>query len=115
MRILYTLLVYLALPWTPLKLGWRGRREPDYRQRIGERYGRYAQPVTRPVLWLHAVSLGETRAAVPLVDRLLRAYPEATVLITHMTDRAGGASETLLVGDLAADHGSYPCRDVAAR
>ena len=98
MRILYTLLVYLALPWTPLKLWWRGRREPDYRQRIGERYGRYAQPVTRPVLWLHAVSLGETRAAVPLVDRLLRAYPEATVLITHMT-ATGRAAGRGLFGD----------------
>ena len=95
MRGLYTLLVYLVLPWLPLRLWWRGRHEPVYRQFIGERYGRYHEPVQPPVLWLHAVSLGETRAAVPLVSRLHRAYPDATVLITHMTATGRDAGRTL--------------------
>ena len=95
MRSLHTLLLYLALPWLPLRLWWRGRYEPTYRQRIGERYGRYAGPVKPPVLWLHAVSLGETRAVVPLVDRLHRAYPDATVLITHMTATGRDAGRAL--------------------
>ncbi len=101
MRALYTLLWHLALPVLPLRLWWRGRREPGYRERIGERYGRYrddARPGNRPVLWVHAVSLGETRAAVPLVDRLHRAYPEATVLVTHMT-ATGRAAGRALFGD----------------
>ena len=66
MRTLYTLLWCLALPLLPLRLWWRGRREPGYRARIGERFGRYAADVPRPhgeVVWIHAVSLGETRAA----------------------------------------------------
>ena len=98
MRAIYTLLWYLALPLLPLRLLWRGRREPGYREHVGERYGRYHGAVPQPVVWVHAVSLGETRAAAPLVDRLRRAHPGATVLLTHMTatGRAGGRA---LFGD----------------
>lgn len=98
MRALYTLLWYLALPLLPLRLWWRARSEPGYRERIGERFGLYGSAggeVPRPVLWIHAVSLGETRAAVPLVDRLKRAWPEATVLVTHMTATGRAAGHEL--------------------
>jgi 3-deoxy-D-manno-octulosonic-acid transferase len=104
MRALYTLLWCLALPFVPLRLWWRGRREPGYRERIGERFGRYPRGERAPrgpVLWVHAVSLGETRAAVPLVDRLHRAYPGATVLVTHMT-ATGRAAGRALFGDRVA-------------
>jgi len=104
MRALYTLLWHLALPFVPLRLWWRGRREPGYRERIGERFGRYPrnEPARQgPVLWVHAVSLGETRAAVPLVDRLRRAYPDATVLVTHMT-ATGRAAGRALFGERVA-------------
>jgi 3-deoxy-D-manno-octulosonic-acid transferase len=103
MRALYTLLGYLVLPLVPLRLWWRGRREPGYREHIGERFGRYhgANRAPRgPVLWVHAVSLGETRAAAPLVDRLHRAYPDATLLVTHMT-ATGRAAGKALFGDRA--------------
>ena len=108
MRLLYTLLWYLALPLLPLRLWWRGRREPGYREYIGERFGRYGSgllPVggtlvagdsaPGPVIWLHAVSLGETRAAAPLIDRLQRAYPQATILLTHMTATGRAAGKAL--------------------
>jgi 3-deoxy-D-manno-octulosonic-acid transferase len=99
MRALYTLAWYLALPLLPLRLWWRGRRERGYREHILERFGRYRDPVAPPpVLWVHAVSLGETRAAVPLVDRLKRAYPDATILLTHMT-ATGRAAGRALFGD----------------
>ena len=98
MRGLYTLLWYLALPLLPLRLLWRGRSEPGYRAHVGERFGRYRGAASRPVLWVHAVSLGETRAAAPLVDRLRRAYPAATVLMTHMT-ATGRAAGRALYGD----------------
>ncbi|MEO8303652.1 MAG: lipid IV(A) 3-deoxy-D-manno-octulosonic acid transferase [Betaproteobacteria bacterium] len=101
MRALYTLLWYIALPFLPLRLLWRGRREPGYRERIGERFGRYRADDRRPsgpVLWVHAVSLGETRAAVPLVDHLRHAYPQATLLVTHMT-ATGRAAGHALFGD----------------
>ena len=97
MRTLYTLLWYLALPFVPVRLWWRGRREPGYRERIGERFGRYPRnerELHGLVIWVHAVSLGETRAAAPLVERLQREFPGATVLVTHMTatGRAAGRS-----------------------
>ena len=99
MRALYTLTWYLALPLLPLRLWWRGRREPGYREHVGERFGRYGNvPVPSPILWVHAVSLGETRAAVPLVDRLKRAYPDATILLTHMT-ATGRAAGRAVFGD----------------
>ncbi len=88
MRTLYTLLWYFALPLLPVRLWWRGRREPGYRARIGERFGRYAADPPRPrgeVVWIHAVSLGETRAAEPLVRRIAHARPQATILLTSMT------------------------------
>lgn len=100
MRALYTLLWWLALPWLPLRLWWRGRREPMYRAHIGERFGWYGRaPATSPgAVWIHAVSLGETRAVAPLVERLLREAPQRTIVLTHMTatGREGGRA---LFGD----------------
>jgi 3-deoxy-D-manno-octulosonic-acid transferase len=97
-RRLYSLLWNAAAPLAPLRLAWRGRREPGYRELIGERYGRYSDVAAPLVLWVHAVSLGETRAAAPLVERLRRAHPEATILITHMT-ATGRAAGRDLYGD----------------
>jgi 3-deoxy-D-manno-octulosonic-acid transferase len=100
-RALYTLLWFFALPFLPLRLWWRGRRETGYRQRIGERFGFYREPAPTlgsDVVWIHAVSLGETRAAAPLIERLLRERPGATVLLTHMT-ATGRAAGRELYGD----------------
>jgi 3-deoxy-D-manno-octulosonic-acid transferase len=87
-RYAYTLLWSLALPFLPLRLWWRGRREPLYRSHVGERFGRYAgaaRAIGNDVLWIHAVSVGETRAVAPLIERFEREDPEATILLTHMT------------------------------
>jgi 3-deoxy-D-manno-octulosonic-acid transferase len=85
-RVLYNLLGYAALPFLPARLWLRGRREPGYRSAIAERFGRYSAPrADAPLVWIHAVSVGETRAAVPLVQRLTETYPAATILLTHMT------------------------------
>jgi len=95
MRTLYSALWYVALPWLPLRLWWRGRREPGYRAHVAERFGRYeTKPQVAETLWIHAVSLGETRAAVPLVTRLLRERPHATILLTHMTATGREAGAT---------------------
>lgn len=86
MRTLYTLLWWLALPWLPLRLWWRGRREPGYREHIGERFGSYTDEATpRGALWVHAVSAGETRAAAPLIARIEREQPGVPILLTAMT------------------------------
>lgn len=99
MRSLYTFLWWIVLPWLPLRLWWRGRREPGYRTRIGERFGRYADPAPAGgALWIHAVSLGETRAAAPLVARLAHEFPGVTILLTHMT-ATGRDAGAALFGD----------------
>jgi 3-deoxy-D-manno-octulosonic-acid transferase len=92
MRQFYTFMWALALPLVLLRLWWRGRKEPGYRQHWRERLGWYgasgasgASGARAHTLWLHAVSVGETRAAEPLVDALLLAYPDARIVLTHMT------------------------------
>ena len=73
MRLLYTLAWWLALPLVLARLWLRGRQEPGYRQHWGERLGFYPrQAAPAPdTIWLHAVSVGETRAAEPLVSMFL--------------------------------------------
>lgn len=88
MRLIYSALWWVGLPFVLLRLWRRGRKEPGYRQHIGERLGFYDRSSHKPqspLIWLHAVSVGETRAAQPLVDALLQRYPQHTILLTHMT------------------------------
>ncbi|SNT13928.1 3-deoxy-D-manno-octulosonic-acid transferase [Noviherbaspirillum humi] len=95
MRLLYSFAWWLALPLVLLRLWRRGAREPGYRQHLVERFGFYREPVgAYPWVWLHAVSVGETRAAEPLIDALLAALPGHRILLTHMTPtgRATGAA-----------------------
>jgi len=70
-RVGYTLLLYLMLPYVLLRLWWRGRRERAYRSHIAERFGHYSAPAPGGCIWVHAVSVGETRATQPIVERLL--------------------------------------------
>ena len=94
---LYGLVLRLATPVYLLRLWRRGATEPGYRFRLAERLGFY--PGRRPMpgaLWLHAVSLGETRAAVPLIDALRAARPELRLLLTHGTATGRTAGRKLL-------------------
>ena len=84
-RLLYSLLLYLAAPLLLLRLLWRGRRQRGYLRHIPERFGFYADAGGHRDLWLHAVSVGETRAVEPLVRALQAQYPQHRILLTHMT------------------------------
>lgn len=109
MRLIYSLAWWLVLPLVLLRLFVRGRKEPGYRQHIAERLGFYGSVVydsSSPVLWVHAVSVGETRAAQPLIDALLAAYPTHTLLLTHMTP-TGRATGKDLFGKQARVVQSY--------
>lgn len=94
-KFIYTCLLYLALPFVPIKLYWRGLKQPEYWQHWGERFGRYAQAPTQPVIWLHCVSVGETHAAAPLIKALKQQYPTHQMLITHTTPTGREASTKL--------------------
>lgn len=84
-RFFYTLALYLLLPFIPLRLLWRGRKQPAYLQHWRERFGWYSAMPKAPLIWIHAVSVGETRACVPLIAALQARYPEHKILLTHMT------------------------------
>lgn len=90
---LYSLLTWLAQPLLRRKLRRRGREEPGYLQAVDERFGRYGVPAQSGLLWLHAVSLGETRAAAILLAQLRQQWPGLRLLLTHgtATGRAEGA------------------------
>ena len=94
-RFAYTILLYLLLPAALWHLAWRARRQPAYLQRVPERFGYYRQRPEHPLIWIHAVSVGETRAAEPLVRALKKDYPDHGILISHMTPTGRETGEAL--------------------
>jgi len=100
---LYSLALYGAQPLLRRKLRRRGVAEPGYLEHVEERFGRYAGTTEPGRLWIHAVSLGETRAAAILLDALREASPDVRVLLTHgtATGRAEGV-RLLREGDAQA-------------
>lgn len=102
-RFFYSCLMWALSPLLWLKLHLRARREPVYGQAIAERFGYYSQAASSGALWIHAVSLGETRAIRSLIKALRLAYPDLRLLLTHGT--ATGRSEgvnLLREGDVQA-------------
>jgi len=98
MRRLYSALLALSMPLILLRLWWRGRREPGYRRHVGERLGRYDVPGAERLVWVHAVSVGEARAAAPLVRALQGALPGHRILMT-CTTAAGRDTLRQVYGD----------------
>lgn len=109
-RWLYSLFTWLLQPLLYLKLKWRARLEPGYAEAIAERFGHYhahtdKHTVTpendRLLVWVHAVSLGETRAVAPLLTQLRQALPGMRLLLTHGTATGRAQGRLLLqAGDI---------------
>ena len=94
--LLYSVLWWLALPLVLGRLWWRGRKEPGYRAHLGERLGFYGRrPAPQLTIMVHAVSVGETRAAEPLVEALLARWPDCRILLTHMTPTGRATGQAL--------------------
>ena len=85
MRLLYTALLYLLLPLALARLYWRGRRDPGHHQRWRERFGLIPPLPLTGCLWIHAVSVGEVRAALPLIRALQARDPKLPLLVTTST------------------------------
>ncbi len=86
MHILYSLLWYCLLPFLFIRLYWRGRLAPAYRQRWNERLAyRYGGEPLAGCVWFHAVSVGEFMAAAPLIDAVMTRHPDTPILITTTT------------------------------
>lgn len=94
-RFAYTTLLWLLLPYVFFHLWWRSRKQPEYLDHVAERFGRYTVKADKPVIWLHTVSVGETRAAATLVRNLRAQYPQHQILLTHTTPTGRAASEQL--------------------
>jgi 3-deoxy-D-manno-octulosonic-acid transferase len=96
---LYAATLRLLTPLYLLRLWRRGAREPLYRQKLGERLGFYRGSAAPGRLWIHAVSLGETRAASALITALRGRDPSLRLLLTHSTATGREAAEALLQDD----------------
>jgi 3-deoxy-D-manno-octulosonic-acid transferase len=87
--------LWLLLPYIFIRLLWRARKQPEYLHHIGERFGFYTLRADKPVIWLHAVSVGETRAAQSLITRLQADYPNHQILLTHTTPTGRATSQQI--------------------
>ncbi|MCK0107587.1 lipid IV(A) 3-deoxy-D-manno-octulosonic acid transferase [Marinobacter sp. S0848L] len=99
-HFIYSQLIRLALPFILIRLWWQGRKAPALRRDWQHRLG-VVPEMSGPVIWVHAVSVGETIAAGPLVRRLLAKELGATILMTAMTD-TGLAQARKMFGDKVA-------------
>ena len=101
LRAIYNVLWWIVAPLAVLRLLIRSRKERGYREHIGERFGHTRGRLPEddaPLIWVHAVSVGETRAAQPLIEALMKARPDARILLTHMTP-SGRATGEQIFGD----------------
>jgi 3-deoxy-D-manno-octulosonic-acid transferase len=94
-RFIYSIVLWLLLPYVIFHLLWRARKQPEYLQHIAERFGFYKFASNKPIIWLHTVSVGETRAAASLIKRLREHYPDHQLLLTHTTPTGRAAGEQL--------------------
>lgn len=115
-RQLYSALHYLALPYIFLRLAWRGHRNPGYWERWGERFGRIpALAGDRPTLWIHAVSVGEVQAAVPLVRALGGHGRDYRIVVTTTTPTGRERVQQALGASVVHRYAPYDLPDAVRR
>ncbi len=114
LRYLYSFLFYLILPFLFLRLLWRSRHNPLYRKRWSERLG-FCPTQLDQCIWVHAVSLGETIAAVPLIKALKKNYPQSAILVTNMTITGSQRVKAVFGEDVYNAYIPYDLPDAVAR
>ncbi|WP_341522401.1 lipid IV(A) 3-deoxy-D-manno-octulosonic acid transferase [Pseudomonas sp. G.S.17] len=107
-RTLYTLLFHLGLPLVALRLWLRARKAPAYRQRIGERFAFGLAPMQPGGIWVHAVSVGESIAAAPMIRALLARYPQLPITVTCMTPTGSERIKAMFAGEARIQHCYLP-------
>ncbi|WP_095078113.1 lipid IV(A) 3-deoxy-D-manno-octulosonic acid transferase [Pseudomonas sp. Irchel s3h17] len=107
-RTLYTALFYLGLPLVAIRLWLRSRKAPAYAKRIGERFS-LGLPMMKPGgLWVHAVSVGESIAAAPMIRALLERYPELPITVTCMTPTGSERIHAMFANEPRIQHCYLP-------
>lgn len=107
-RLLYTLLFHLGLPVVAVRLWLRARKAPAYAKRIGERFSFGLPPMQRGGIWVHAVSVGESIAAAPMIRALLARYPQLPITVTCMTPTGSERIKALFAGEPRIQHCYLP-------
>ena len=107
-RTLYTLLFHLGLPLVAIRLWLRSRKAPAYAKRIGERFA-FNLPLMQPGgIWVHAVSVGESIAAAPMIRALLKRYPQVPITVTCMTPTGSERIQALFADEPRIQHCYLP-------
>ena len=107
-RTLYTLLFHLGLPLLAVRLWLRARKAPAYGQRLGERFAYRLPPMEPGGIWVHAVSVGESIAAAPMIRQLLLRHPELPITVTCMTPTGSERIQALFAGEPRIQHCYLP-------
>ena len=104
---LYTFILYLLTPFIIIRLLWLGIKNPAFWQRWNERFG-FINAVAdkRPVIWIHAVSVGEVHASKPIINYLLESWAQYQILITTTTPT--GANSIAMTYGNAVTHLYFP-------
>ncbi|QQZ42644.1 lipid IV(A) 3-deoxy-D-manno-octulosonic acid transferase [Pseudomonas sp. SK3(2021)] len=107
-RTLYTALFYLGLPLVAIRLWLRARKAPAYARRLGERFS-WGLPAMQPGgIWVHAVSVGESIAAAPMIRALLARYPQLPITVTCMTPTGSERIQALFANEPRIQHCYLP-------
>lgn len=107
-RTLYTALFYLGLPLVAIRLWLRSRKAPAYAKRIGERFSFGLPPMKPGGIWVHAVSVGESIAAAPMIRALLQRYPHLPITVTCMTPTGSERIQALFANEPRIQHCYLP-------
>ncbi|VAX10790.1 3-deoxy-D-manno-octulosonic acid transferase [hydrothermal vent metagenome] len=107
MRNIYTALLTIALPIILLRLLWRSLKAPGYRERWQERLGLFKPFDVTNTIWIHAVSVGEVQAVVPLIKQLQEHHPDQPIVITTTTPTGSQRVKELFGDDLFHVYAPY--------
>jgi 3-deoxy-D-manno-octulosonic-acid transferase len=101
MRIIYSALFYILIPFVLCRLLWRGIKAPAYRQRWHERFAFYRTHYPQNVVWFHAVSVGEAETLFPLITTIQQKYPNTKIVITTTTPTGSARVKAVLKDSVA--------------
>jgi len=115
MRVLYSAVFYLIIPFVLFRLYWRGFKTPHHRLRWNERFALYNQQYPQGVIWFHAVSVGEVEALFPLVKQMQTLHSDSPILITTMTPTGSARVKAVLGESVAHVYVPYDLPDAVYR